>query len=149
MSRINYLLAVPFFIWVAAGFTPVDGTLLGVDLVSTAHAQSQSKVYELRTYTALDGKLEDLKRRFRDHTIKIFDRHDMVSVGYWTPQDGPKNTLIYLLAHPSRDAATRNWDAFRKDPDWIKARDESEANGKIVEKVVSVFMDPTPFSPMK
>jgi hypothetical protein len=149
MSRIKHLLAVPFFVWVAAGFVPVDVTLLGVDLVSAAHAQSQSKVYELRTYTTLDGKLEDLKNRFRDHTIKIFASHDMVSVGYWTPQDGPKNTLIYILAHPNRDAATRNWDAFRKDPEWIKAREESEANGKVVEKVVSVFMDATPFSPMK
>ena len=149
MSRFKTLLAVSLFFWVAAGFAPVEGTLSGVNPISAAHAQSQSRVYQLRTYTTLDGKLEDLKRRFRDHTIKFFDRHGMVSIGYWTPQDGPQNTLIYILAHPSREAATKNWDAFRKDPDWIKARNESEANGKIVEKIVSVFMDPTPFSPMK
>ena len=98
MSLTKFLLAVPFFVLTAAGFAPFESTLLGVDLVSAAHAQSQSKVYELRTYTTLDGKLEDLKSRFRDHTIKIFASHDMVSVGYWTPQDGAGAAYEALLA---------------------------------------------------
>ena len=75
----------------------------------------------------------------------------MTSIGYWTPQDAPtsQNTLIYIIAHPSRDAAKKNWDAFRADPDWQKARDASEANGKIVAKIDSVFMTPTGYSGIK
>jgi hypothetical protein len=72
----------------------------------------------------------------------------MANIGYWVPQDAPasKNTLIYIVAHESREAAKRSWDGFRSDPAWIKARDASEANGKIVAKVESVFLDPTDYS---
>jgi hypothetical protein len=114
-------------------------------------AVAQNRVYELRTYTCNEGKLEALKARFRDHTIEIFKRHHMESIGYWVPQDGEKskNTLIYILAHPSREAATRNWEEFRNDPEWKKVSAESEANGKIVNHVDSVFMDPTDFSKLK
>lgn len=114
-------------------------------------AQPSHHVYELRTYHCFDGKLEDLKTRFRDHTIEIFNRHHMKSVGYWIPQDAPASgkTLIYVLEHPSREEAKANWDAFRKDPEWQKVQKASEANGKLVEKVDSVFMDPADFSPMK
>jgi hypothetical protein len=116
-----------------------------------AHAQAQGRVFELRTYTAHDGKLGNVVNRFRDHTMKIFARHGMMSVGYWTPEDAPlaQNTLIYILAHPSREAAKKNWDEFRNDADWKAAKGASEANGPIVEKTTSVFMDATSFSPLK
>ena len=122
-----------------------------VSLLSPVQAQSAGQVYELRTYTAPEGKLKDLQARFRDHTVRIFNRHGMKSIGYFTPQDAPNssNTLVYLLAHPSRDAAKKNWDDFRNDPEWKKVAAESEVNGKIVAKVESVFLDPTDFSALK
>jgi len=130
----------------------VAGFLAGVSMTSTPalHAQG-NRVFEIRTYTAAPGKLDTLKARFRDHTVRIFDRHDMKSIGYWTPQDAPlsQNTLIYILAHPSREAAKKNWDAFRTDPEWVKVREASEAAGKVVDHVESVFADPTDFSAIK
>lgn len=109
------------------------------------------RVYELRTYTAAEGKLEALHARFRNHTLKIFAKHGMKNVAYWAPTDEPlkSNTLIYVVAHESREAAKKSWDAFRQDPEWIKARDASEVNGKLTAKVESVFMDATDYSPMK
>ena len=115
-------------------------------------AQSDAKrVYELRTYTAPDGKLGDLDKRFRDHTMRIFKKHGMESVGYWQPQDPPdsQNTLIYIISHQSREQAKKNWADFQADPEWQKVSAESQVNGRIVSKVVSVFMDPTDYSPMK
>jgi hypothetical protein len=116
-----------------------------------AIASAQGRVYEMRTYTCNEGKLEALKARFRDHTIRIFQKHGIERVGYWVPQDPEKskNTLVYLLAHPSREAATKNWAAFNADPEWQKARTESEANGRIVQKAESVFLEPTDFSKLK
>jgi hypothetical protein len=110
-----------------------------------------AEVYELRTYTTLPGRLEALNARFRNHTIKLFEKHGMTNLMYWTPADEPKksNTLIYVLKHKSREAAAASWKAFREDPEWVKARDASEKDGKIVEKVESVFMDAVPYSPMK
>ena len=124
----------------AAGFWYGKETQLG--------AQRKTRVFELRTYTALDGKLGDLEARFRNHTTKLFEKHGMTNIGYWVPQDAPasKNTLIYIVAHESREAAKRSWDGFRNDPAWINARDASEVNGKIVAKVESVFLDPTDYS---
>ena len=119
--------------------------------VPPALAQSEGHVYELRTYTALEGKLPALLARFKDHTIKLFEKHGIENIGYWVPSDAPRsqNTLIYIVRHKSREAATANWDAFRKDPAWQKAQKESEAAGKIVEKVESVFMSATDFSKLK
>jgi NIPSNAP len=120
-----------------------------------AQAQSLSPapaaVYELRTYTTNEGKLPALQARFRDHTMKIFERHGIRSVGYWIPQDAPRsaNTLIYIVAHASREAAARNWDAFRQDPEWQQVAAASEANGKLLANVDSMFMDTTDFSPLK
>ena len=106
-------------------------------------------VYELRIYHAAAGKLPDLLARFRDHTIKIFDRHGMKSVAYWTPVDEPdkSNTLFYILYHPSREAATTNWKSFQDDPEWKSVKDKSEANGKLVDKVDSTYLALTDFSP--
>lgn len=123
----------------------------GVVLVEpVAHAQT-GRVFELRTYTAPDGKLEDLHKRFRDHTMRIFKNHGMANVAYFRPQDAPlsQNTLIYLISHESREAAKANWAAFQKDPEWQKVASESQKNGKIVAKVESIFLDPTDYSPMK
>jgi len=106
-------------------------------------------VYELRVYHANEGKLDTLLARFRDHTVEIFKRHGMKSVAYWTPTDEPLKgrTLIYILEHPSREAATANWKAFRDDPEWVKVSTASEVNGKLVEKVDSTYMRLTDFSP--
>ena len=94
--------------------------------------------------------MEALKSRFRDHTIDIFNRHNMKSIGYWTPQgDEAQKLLIYILEHPSRQDADKNWAAFNSDPEWQKVKAASEANGRIVEKVDRWFMDPTDFSKLK
>jgi len=123
------------------------GVVPGEPVVS---AQSK-RVFELRTYTAPEGKLEELHARFRDHTMRIFKNHNMTNVAYFRPQDSPlkENTLIYLISHPSREAAKENWAAFGKDPEWQKVANESQKNGKIVAKVESVFLDATDYSPMK
>ena len=118
---------------------------------AVANAQNASRVYELRTYTAPEGKLPDLQARFRNHTMRIFERHGMKNVGYWVPQDAPAkdNTLIYIISHESREAAKKSWAAFAQDPEWQKVNKESNANGKILAGVVSVYMDPADYSPMK
>lgn len=111
---------------------------------------SAEPVYELRTYHAFPGKLDDLHKRFREHTLEIFKRHDMKVVGFWAPTDkdkGAENTLIYVLEFPSREAATAAWKAFRDDPEWQKVSKASEENGKLVEKVDSVFMKSTDYAP--
>lgn len=126
--------------------------LLSGFAVGRASQPASTHVYELRTYTANEGKLDALNARFRDHTIRIFERHHMKSVGYWTPSEGPMagNTLIYILEHPSREEAKKNWAEFQADPEWQKVRAESEANGRILQKSPdSVFMTPTDYSPIK
>jgi hypothetical protein len=112
-------------------------------------ANDATSVFELRVYHAAAGKLGDLEARFRDHTIKIFERHGMKSVAYWAPLDEPEksNTLIYILQHPSREAAAANWKSFQDDPEWKSVKEKSEANGKLVDKVDSTFMALTDFSP--
>jgi hypothetical protein len=107
-------------------------------------------VYELRIYHANEGKLDALLARFRDHTVAIFNRHGLKSVAYWTPTDEPLKgrTLIYILKHPSREAAAANWKSFHDDPEWIKVSTESEKDGKLVEKVDSTYMTLTDFSPV-
>jgi NIPSNAP len=110
-------------------------------------------VYELRTYTTHEGRLPALNERFKNHTIQLFEKHGMKNVVYCTPidKDGKpvENTLVYLLAHKSQQAARDSFAAFGKDEDWIKARTESEKDGKIVAKVESQFLVPTDYSPMK
>src|SRR5271156_5990747 len=110
---------------------------------------TNSIVYELRVYHIMPGKSPELLARFRDHTVQLFARHGMKSVAYWTPIKEPEksNTLIYILEHPSREAATTNWKAFQDDPEWKSVRDKSEEHGKLVEKIDSTFMALTDFSP--
>lgn len=109
------------------------------------------RIFELRTYHCFPGKVENINARFRDHTRKLFEKHGMTNVAYWNTieKDGAQPKLVYLLAHNNEAAAKASFDAFRKDPAWVKVRDASEANGKIVEKVESVYLKPLDFSPMK
>lgn len=129
----------------AAGF--VAGTLTQ----STLGAQAPGRVFELRTYTAPEGKLGDLHARFRNHTLRIFEKHGMTSVVYLAPMDAPasQNQLVYLLAHKDRETAKASWAAFASDPEWKKVASESQANGPLTTKVESVFFTPTDYSPLK
>jgi hypothetical protein len=143
MKRRNLLQSLP-----AVALLPTASWLASAQEKAGSGA-SATLVYELRVYHTYDGKLDDLLRRFRDHTTRLFEKHGIKNVAYWTPTDEPLKgkTLAYILAHPSRDAATANWQAFRDDPEWQSVRDKSEANGKIVEKIESTFMVLTDFSP--
>lgn len=136
---------------IAVGMFAAGFVLRGGLAAPVVQAQAANRVFELRTYTAAPGKFDALKARFRDHTVRLFTKHGMTHVGYWTPTDAPlsENTLIYVLAHSSREAAKKSWDGFRSDPDWIKARDESQKDGSLTTKVESVFLQPTDFSPIK
>ena len=115
----------------------------------TTPGQASTTVYELRVYHTFEGKLDDLLRRFREHTMRLFEKHGIRNVAYWTPADEPlrDRTLFYIPAHPSREAATTNWNAFREDPEWRAVQKTSEANGKPVERVDSTFLSLTDFSP--
>ena len=110
---------------------------------------SSKTIYELRIYHAAPGKLPELLARFRDHTIKLFDRHGMKTVAFWTPIDEPQksNSLVYILQHPSREDAAANWKAFQDDPDWKSVKEKSEANGKLAENIDSTYLALTDFSP--
>ena len=112
-------------------------------------ADTSARVYELRTYTATPGNGAAVLARFRDHTLRIFEKHGMVNVAYWVPadaKDGAGETLVYLLEHASRDAAKASWKSFGADPEWQDVRKKSEANGEIVAKTESVFLTPTDYS---
>jgi hypothetical protein len=111
--------------------------------------KASTTVYELRVYHAAPGKLGELLARFRDHTTKLFEKYGMKNVAYWTPVDEPErdNMLIYILRHPSREAAAANWKSFQDDPEWTRVKEESEANGKLAEKIDSTFLALTDFSP--
>ena len=129
------------------------GFMLGSTMqgIQDAQAQSAMRVFELRTYTAPEGKLSNLQARFRDHTMRLFERHGITNIGYWTPQDAPNssNTLVYIIAHDNREAAAASWQAFRSDPDWRQVSQESQVDGRIVSNVESVFLDPMDFSPIQ
>jgi hypothetical protein len=144
-------LAVPmlFVAVFAAGFIASNSSQF--ELFSKANAQKPGRVFEMRTYTASGGRLDELKARFRNHTMGYFEKHGMTNIGYWTPMDAPgsQTTLVYLLAHSSRDAAKESWAAFAKDPGWVEARNASNVKGNIVAKVESVFLDATDFSQLK
>lgn len=115
-------------------------------------AAVDSRCFEMRTYYAAPGKLEALNARFRDHTCALFKKHGMEVIGFSMPVDqeqGAGHKLVYLLAHKSREAARASFAEFANDPEWKKARTESEVNGKLVTKVESVFMSATDYSPMK
>ena len=143
MKRRTLLQAIP-----VAAFLPAS-LWAAAQKDNSNSASAATGVYELRVYHAAAGKLTELQARFREHTIKLFDRHGMKSVAYWTPLDEPdkSNTLIYILHHPSREAAAANWKSFQDDPEWKSVHDKSEANGKLVDKVDSTYMALADFSP--
>ncbi|MEP7324298.1 MAG: NIPSNAP family protein [Saprospiraceae bacterium] len=118
----------------------------------TSSVKSPERVFELRTYTCLPDQLPKLESRFRDFTLKLFKKHGMTNIAYWkTIEKNPtdQSKLVYILAHESEAAAKKSFDAFRLDKDWIAARDQSEANGKIVDHLESIFMKPLSFSKYK
>jgi len=143
MKRRTLLQSLP-----AVAFFPTADWLTSAQGKPTS-APSATTVYELRIYHTYEGKLDDLLRRFREHTCKLFEKHGMKNIAYWTPTDDPLKgkTLVYIIAHLSREAAAANWKAFGDDPEWQSARDKSEASGKIVEKIDSTFLAITDFSP--
>ena len=140
-----------FGVAVACVFCAAIAFALGA-VAADKPSQSANRYFEMRTYHAPEGKLDALNARFRDHTTALFKKHGMENIGYWTPaerQPGAGNTLVYILAYPSKEAAEASWKAFRSDPEWIKAKDASERDGKLVEKVDQLFMTPTDYSPIK
>jgi hypothetical protein len=139
--------------WLALLFTLVAVSVVASQSGGSSVAKD-SRVFEMRTYYAAPGKLEDLQARFRNHTTKLFEKHGMTNIGYWVPVDektgAPSgNTLVYVLAFPSLEARQKAWDAFRNDPDWNTVRTESEKNGKILEKIESVLLKATDYSLIK
>jgi len=110
-------------------------------------ADVDGRVFEMRTYFAHEGKLDDLLARFRDHTVGLFERHGMENLGYWTPVENSDNKLVYVLAYPSRDARGKAWKAFSQDPEWQRVKEASVANGKLVKRVEKQFLAKTDYSP--
>jgi NIPSNAP protein len=146
----NKSLAI-FFILSIFAFGFLLGRIDSMPLHASADTMNKGQVFEIRTYTTEEGRLEALLARFRNHTTRLFEKHGMTNIGYWVPEDPPlsQNTLIYILAHPSRDAANKHWEEFRNDVEWKRVREQSEMTGKIVKKVESVFMKATDYSPLK
>ena len=132
----------------------VAGYLVGTRGETPAASAAQGadqRVFEIRTYTSNEGRLDDVVARFRNHTTYLFDKHGMKNIAYFVPLDTPqsRNTLVYVIAHPSREAAQRNWAAFRADSAWVRARTASEANGPILARTQSMFVKATDFSPIQ
>ena len=114
--------------------------------------QASERIFELRTYHCSPGKLPALEKRFREHTVKLFEKHGMTNIGYWTPAEGQAGhgeTLIYLLAYPDQKSKEKAWKEFGADPEWKKVKADSEANGPLVDHIDRYFMDPTSFSALK
>jgi hypothetical protein len=137
----------------AIGLAALAG-LCGVALYATAKektVEAKGRYFEMRTYTVNDGKMDALHARFRDHTVRLFTKHGIESVGYWTVNsgDGAGKTLVFVLAYPSKEEQAKRWKAFAEDPEWKKAKEESEKNGVLVSKAVNAFMDPADYSPVK
>jgi len=122
--------------------------MLAVSKLRASSPLPPPHVYELRLYHAKEGKMDALKARFGDHTDALFRKHNMKSIGYWSPEDATdsQNLFIYILEHPSRKEAEKNWAAFQADPEWQKVKAESEKNGPLVDHIDHYFMDPTSFS---
>lgn len=122
-------------------------TLLALAMLTATALSADTRVFEMRTYYAAPGKLDALNARFRDHTCKLFEKHGMTNLGYWMPIENPESKLIYVLAYPSRAARDASWKAFSADPDWNKAKSDSEKNGTLVAKIGQIFFTALEFSP--
>jgi hypothetical protein len=134
----------------------VGGLMLGASSARAADEAKDGKkerFFELRIYSAAEGKMDALNARFREHTNALFAKHGIEIVGFWTTTGdagkGPKNTLYYILAYPSKEAREKSWKEFNADPDWKVAREASEKNGRLVTKVESIYLNPTDYSPIK
>lgn len=134
----------------------VGGLLLAALTVVSAQAEEKGtakadRLFEMRTYVANDGKFDDLHKRFREHTNKLFVKHGMDLVGYWVPADGAEaeNTLVYILAYPDLESREKSWKAFLGDPDWQAVYKASHANGPLVKTVESRYLKPTDYSPIQ
>lgn len=136
----RYLPAIP-------GFLVVLAAVFNFVHPMNAQQEANAKFYELRIYYANEGKLDDLHARFRDHTMRIFQHHGMVNLGYWVPLDNLENKLIYLLGFESEEARNKAWKEFGQDPAWQKVYKDSTASGRLVKKVDSIFLKPTDYSP--
>ncbi len=121
--------------------------LLTLVFMPSFAADKDTRCFEMRVYYAAPGKLDDLHKRFREHTCQLFEKHGITNIGYWTPIENPDSKLVYVLAYPSREARETSWKEFMADPDWKAAQKASEANGKLVNKVESTFLQATDFSP--
>jgi len=129
----------------------IGGAAVTLGLSYIGESKTSQHVYELRLYHINEGKMDALIARFGDHTDAIFKRHNMKSIGFWRPQDEPysQNLFVYMLEHPSREEAKKNWAAFQADPDWKKVKADSETNGALANHIDSYFMDPASFSALK
>ncbi|HXY23318.1 MAG TPA: NIPSNAP family protein [Candidatus Acidoferrum sp.] len=156
MNRRTWLRAAPLSVFLPPGIAEAIERVFLQAPIASPNAQEQrqgdamtasAKVYELRIYHVAPGKLDSLVVRFRDHTDKLFVKHGMKSVAYWTALDEPvkSSTFLYILEHPSREAAAANWKAFQDDPEWQAVKAKSEENGKLVEKIDSTFLTLTDF----
>lgn len=136
------------FLVLGAGLMTLGGLMVHE---AKGQKKADTRVFEMRTYYAGPGKMEGLHKRFRDHTCKLLEKHGATPIGFWNPidADGAQKKLVWIVAFPSKEAADKIWAAFRKDPDWIKAKDASEVNGKLVEKIESVYLNPADYSPIK
>ena len=122
--------------------------LAALGLATSSLGQTAPRCFELRTYTVAPGKVEALHRRFQDHAVGLFEKHGIGVVAFWTPTDRT-DTVMYMLAHPTCEAAPAAWKGFSEDPDWVAARTASEKDGPLVTKVEKVFLNPTAYSPLK
>jgi hypothetical protein len=152
MNKLFKLISIVSILSVVSVIAFAQNTPAAPTIAPSPSLAKDSRCFEIRTYYAAPGKLEDLHARFRNHTIKLFKKHGMEIVGFWGPTDkekGSENTLVYVLAFPSREARDKSFMAFGADPDWQKAKAESEKNGKLTEKVESVILMATDYSPIK
>ena len=157
MSKLMPSRVIAAVVLSAAALAAMAAAALRADdkpLANTAPAAQSSagRYFEMRTYHAAPGKLDALHARFRDHTVRLFKKHDIESVAYWTvasDDGGEKDTLVFILAYPSKEARDASWKAFDADPDWAKAKADSQKDGPLVEKVDQTFMTPTDYSPLK
>ncbi|MDX2033325.1 MAG: NIPSNAP family protein [Blastocatellia bacterium] len=152
MKRMIQLFALALLLSTVSALAAAQTAPAPPQIAPSPSIAKDSKCFEIRTYYAAPGKLEELHARFRNHTMKLFKKHGMGVVGFWGPTDkekGSENTLVYVMVFPSREARNKAWAAFAADPEWKKAREESEKNGKLTEKVDSVILGATDYSPIK
>jgi hypothetical protein len=156
MKRRTWLQTAPLSVLLPAGMAEALERVFLQARIESPNAEEKrqgeamtgsAKVYELRIYHAVPGQLDKLVARFRDHTDRLFAKHGMKSVAYWTALDEPakSSTFFYILEHPSREAAVANWKAFQDDPEWKSVKARSEENGKLVESVDSTYLTLTDF----